>query len=167
MGSGKAKPLSEIVFEKYDTDKSGEIDAGEFRNLCYSLGYGLTSEEVELGVKVLDSDGSGKIEMKEFTTWWTKADRWADVKLDVETLEKRSKALDTFKSFDPSKTSKIKQADFEKFYASLIKEGLTKKTKEKFLEDLDTNKDGAIEFGEYLDWLARQGSLAQKLPEKK
>jgi len=166
MGMGRPKPLSEIVFDKYDTDKSGQIDIAEFRTLCYALGYALTAVEVELAVKVLDTDASGQIEKKEFTKWWAKSDRrWDDVKLDTDTLEKRNAALEAFKTYDPNKTGKIEKANFERLHGDLVKGGLTKKALDRFLEDLDSNRDGAIEFGEYLDWLARQGTLPQRLPE--
>jgi len=163
----KQKPLSEIVFDKYDTDKSGQIDAKEFQNLCYSLGYALTQQELDLGVKLLDSDGSGQIGKDEFSAWWKKSDRWADIKLDDDGVQKRQQVADTFSDFDADKKGSIFAKDFDKFYQSLVDQKLTTKSKEKFLEDLDKNRDGKIQFPEFVEWLERQGSFGQgvKLPE--
>ncbi|KAJ3058255.1 hypothetical protein HDU99_006896, partial [Rhizoclosmatium hyalinum] len=49
------------VFAKYDTDKSGSINASEFKALCYDMGYFLSEEEVQMDLKMLDLDGSGAI----------------------------------------------------------------------------------------------------------
>lgn len=35
----QVKPLSKIVFDKYDVDESGYIDVYEFKYLCYDLGH--------------------------------------------------------------------------------------------------------------------------------
>ncbi len=84
---GPPKPVWEIQFGKYDTDKSGKIDAEEFGHLCFNLGYALADDELKVAVKMLDSNGSGEIDKDEFKAWWTKSDRWAEIKLDDAELE--------------------------------------------------------------------------------
>jgi len=164
---GRPKPLSEIVFDKYDTDKSGSINKDEFRAMCFNLGYALSPDETDLAVKVLDSDGSGQIEKKEFTAWWAKSDRWSDVKLDEAGVAHRQKVASVFNGYDNGKTGSIQAKDYDAFFAELTSEGLTKKTKDKFLEDLDKNRDGKIQFPEYLEWLANQGSLSVQVIDTK
>ena len=75
---GGSRPMSEIMFEKYDTDKNGCLDhkvhrgqhrlsvhrlrVQEFEALCFAMGYALRPAEVETSCKMLDTDGSGVIE---------------------------------------------------------------------------------------------------------
>jgi len=54
-------PLSKIVFDKYDTDKSGAISYAEFKSMAYDLGYYISDIELKLAVKNLDKTGSGEI----------------------------------------------------------------------------------------------------------
>jgi len=153
------KPLSEIMFNKFDADKSGHIDAGEFQQLCFALGYALSPGEVTLALKVIDLDGSGQVDCKEFTKWWKNSRRWDDLKLDEETLGVRQAAAEVFNSYDPGKSGKLATTDFEQFHADLVKNGMTTKDKDTCLADLDTSGDGAVQFNEYIDWLQRIGSI--------
>jgi len=164
MNFGPPKPLSEIMFNKFDTDKSGSIDANEFQQLCFNLGHILTDAELKLALKTLDDDNSGKIELREFTTWWKRSDRWAELKLDEDELSKRKLAAETFNSFDSSKTGFLQAKDFEALYQSLLDSKLTTKPKDRALADFDTNGDKKLSFSEYIDWLKRQGTLTVKLP---
>jgi len=164
MNFGAPKPLSEIMFNKFDVDKSGSIDSKEFQQLCFNLGYSLTDTELQLALKTLDDDNSGKIELKEFTTWWKKADRWSELKLDEAELAKRQSAAETFNSFDTSKTGFLQAKDFEKFYQSLVDSKLTTKSKDRALADFDSNGDHKLNFSEYIEWLKRQGTITVKLP---
>ena len=68
----KKKPLSRIMFDKFDTDGSGAIGKEEFKNLCYDLGHFLSDQELELGMQWLDKDGSGEIEYDEFVEWYVR-----------------------------------------------------------------------------------------------
>jgi Ca2+-binding EF-hand superfamily protein len=152
------------MFNKFDTDKSGSIDSKEFQHLCFNLGYSLTDTELKLALKTLDDDSSGKIELREFTTWWKRADRWSELKLDDDELSKRQVAADTFNSFDSSKSGVLQSKDFDGFYQSLVNAKLTSKPKDRALADFDTNGDKKLSFAEYIEWLKRQGTLTVKLP---
>jgi len=44
----------------------------------------------------------------------------------------------------------------------LVSVGLTTKSEESCLADLDQNNDKSIQFNEYVDWLQRIGTLPQK-----
>ena len=48
----QSEPLSEIMFNKFDQDKSGSIDSSEFHQLCFNLGNALTDTELQLALKV-------------------------------------------------------------------------------------------------------------------
>merc|ERR1712224_749019 len=86
-GPPGTKPLSRIMFEKYDKDQSGCIDRDEFKRLCMEMGCFLSDEEHTLAVAVLDGSGDGRIQYDEFVAWWKKGEgRWAQFSLDDEQL---------------------------------------------------------------------------------
>ena len=61
------------VFNRYDDDGSGEIDAGELMEIFQSLGVSVTEQEVEAMVEEVDEDESGTIDFNEFNSMVQKA----------------------------------------------------------------------------------------------
>ena len=57
------------IFNEFDSDKSGSIDATEFEVVMYALGEVLTRKEVEAAMSVLDADKNGTIDFNEFFNW--------------------------------------------------------------------------------------------------
>uniref|UniRef100_A0A7S3YG39 EF-hand domain-containing protein n=3 Tax=Lotharella globosa TaxID=91324 RepID=A0A7S3YG39_9EUKA len=155
---------AQIIFEKFDTNKSGSIDTKEFQALCYNLGYMLTDTEIKYAILMLDKDGSGVIESSEFKQWWGSADRWSKLFLDEDGLRQRTAAANVFRRFDPTGSGNIKNCDFEALHATLVEFNLTTKTANECQRDLDSNRDGRIQFVEYIEWLGRQYNWASKIP---
>ncbi len=54
------------VFNTFDADGNGSIDATEIKAVCESLGLEANATEVEALIKQADEDGNGKIEFEEF-----------------------------------------------------------------------------------------------------
>ena len=54
------------IFDRYDDDGSGEIDASELGMIFAALGQPMSDDEVEKLVKEIDEDESGMIEFPEF-----------------------------------------------------------------------------------------------------
>jgi hypothetical protein len=65
-------PYAEVreVFDRYDRNKSGLIEAREFARVCEALGMEIDEEELTAGIEQLDSDRDGKISWDEFAGWW-------------------------------------------------------------------------------------------------
>jgi len=160
---GQPKSMHEIMFEKFDGDNSGYIDPTEFQLLCRNLGYAVSAAELALALKTIDSDGSGQISKDEFAKWWGRADRWSELHMDEKQLEIRQRASEAFKTFDHSNKGVITSADYDAFYDALIQQKLTTKDKTSCFADLDGNGDGSISFAEYVEWLARIGSISVKV----
>lgn len=60
----------EIAFAKYDTNRSGDIDARELALMLEDLGVEVTEERLAEAFDVLDADGNGFISFEEFADWW-------------------------------------------------------------------------------------------------
>jgi Ca2+-binding EF-hand superfamily protein len=61
-----------LLFQKYDTDGNGVMDASELGNFIKKdLGYKISEEELQKVLGVLDKDGSGQLEFEEVCKWWS------------------------------------------------------------------------------------------------
>lgn len=58
------------LFEIFDRNHSGDIDAEEFQDLAYHLGETITVEEAAALIELLDTNKDGKVDFEEFFTWW-------------------------------------------------------------------------------------------------
>ena len=54
------------VFETFDKDKNGSIDAKEIKEVCESMGIQADGDDIKDLIKQADEDGNGKIEFDEF-----------------------------------------------------------------------------------------------------
>lgn len=60
------------AFALFDADSSGTIDKGELRALAAQLGATMNTDDMAAVMREIDVDGSGEIDVEEFTAWWTK-----------------------------------------------------------------------------------------------
>jgi len=58
----------EALFVQYDDDDSGELEMEEVRQLVAQLGTQLSDQEAANLFRVMDADGSGSVDFKEFAT---------------------------------------------------------------------------------------------------
>lgn len=63
--------IARTLFEEYDTDGGGRLDATEIHALCNRLGKKMTMKQAEKLVDKLDDSGDMQLDADEFTRWWT------------------------------------------------------------------------------------------------
>jgi Ca2+-binding EF-hand superfamily protein len=61
------------VFDRYDVNKSGEIDLRELQQLVRSLGLSMDRESINNAMFTLDLNRNGTISFEEFWNWWQRA----------------------------------------------------------------------------------------------
>eukprot|EP01088_Endostelium_zonatum_P004755 TRINITY_DN16084_c0_g1_i1.p1 TRINITY_DN16084_c0_g1~~TRINITY_DN16084_c0_g1_i1.p1 ORF type:complete len:186 (+),score=52.65 TRINITY_DN16084_c0_g1_i1:45-560(+) len=150
--NGQLPPLSRRIFDKYDKDQSGNIDAKDFGSLCYDLGYFLSPQEVQVAVNMIDQNGDGKINLKEFTHFWATDARFDKLRLSDKELEWMYAAVRYFRFFDKDSNGLMDRNEFAKVHADLVKNGQTSRTLDQVLGDIDTSGDGQVSFNEYVQW---------------
>jgi len=155
--------MAEIMFNKIDADHSGSIDFNKFQLLCGNLGFTMTNVELQFAMKIIDKQGTGRVELEEFKVWWNKSERWTDMKLDEKDIEVRKSASQAFQTWDADNQGMIAKKDFEGFYTNLISKKLTIKDKASCLKELDKNNTGHILFTDYVDWLKNIGTIKIKV----
>ena len=61
--------VARAIFDRYDADGSGKIDALELRACCAELGHDLDDDALAKAIVALDEDASGCISEAEFCQW--------------------------------------------------------------------------------------------------
>ncbi len=59
------------IFQRYDRNRTGSIEAPEFARLLEALGQNITDEELMIAFDIIDTDRTGKISWTQFKNWWT------------------------------------------------------------------------------------------------
>ena len=101
-----------------------------------SLSDGMKLENIEQIFKSIDTDNSGNIEYTEFIS--------ASIEKNIYLNEEKLK--DAFKLFDADNSGKISRAEIEK----VLHTGKNSKEVDTIMNKHDTNKDGEIDFNEFL-----------------
>ena len=142
----------EELFNKYDADGGGTIDASELQALCFDMGMTFEDEaDKQLVLSMLDTDGDGEVSMDEFKVWWLANSETFFVK---EYSENVKAAIHFFKKFDDDLSGELDQMEF----VAMCKEmGWNTRDTAMSLVMLDTDGDGMISFQEFLAWYSDDG----------
>ena len=66
------KSEMKLVFERIDENGNGYLDAEELRKLASIIDpQGLSTEELEAALSMMDDDGDDEIDFEEFFEWWS------------------------------------------------------------------------------------------------
>eukprot|EP00941_MAST-03F_sp_MAST-3F-sp1_P004332 g4332.t1 len=84
------------VFNSFDADNSGSIDAEELRSVLEGLGQEPSEEELLLLIEEADEDGSGEIEFEEFIPLVKSLSSW------IERMKAKKAHLAMLKNFPES-----------------------------------------------------------------
>jgi len=137
------------------------------QDLCYELGYKMDPVEVQAALRSLDTDNSGTVGFDEFYKWFTSNDKFKA--LDISSNPKLLQAAEYFRSvplpphsretnslsskYDTDYTGKIGLSEYKLLAADLGQIGLSDRDYAAGLISLDKNKDGQIDFNEFMNWL--------------
>jgi len=118
-----SKPLSRVVFDTYDSDKSGTINRAELKKVCYGLGHYLTEEEEAMALHRLDTNGDGTISYSEFAVWWREKDRFAEFDMTDTQRQAMLQCIQYFRYFDRDASGALSADEFVHLHADLVRNG--------------------------------------------
>jgi len=153
-------PLSQRIFNKYDTDQDGSIGTADLHALCMEMGFEMNKEQLEVAIKVMDTDGNGTIEFDEFEKWWNSDDRFGTMQRTPEEIEYLQSAYAKFVSFDKDGNGTIEREEFNDLHAMLVEEKYTTHQVDDDWSDMDKDGSGYISFAEYNEWLIERAHHA-------
>ncbi len=58
------------LFARFDVNKDDHIDEGEFGLLLRALGEVIPKSNLTLQFQIVDTNGDGIVDFKEFVDWW-------------------------------------------------------------------------------------------------
>ncbi|XP_022332297.2 neo-calmodulin-like [Crassostrea virginica] len=130
------------VFDDFDKDKSGHIDAAELGNSLRVFGLNPTMKEIYDMINEVDKNGNGTIEFDEFLAFLKRSYRKPDeIKLDLKKA---------FRILDINGDGFITREELQKVLTKMG-ETLTEKEVDEMMEKADKNGDGKIDYEEYVD----------------
>ncbi|GLT47274.1 hypothetical protein SLA2020_209820 [Shorea laevis] len=142
--------LSELryVFDKFDSNKDGKICQTDYKNILRALGQGNTISDVPKIFQVVDLDGDGFINFKEFVEVHKKSG-------GVRTMDIHS----AFHMFDLNQDGKISA---EEVMEVLRRLGDTHSLEDcrRMVRAVDTDGDGMVDMDEFIAMMTRTMKLA-------
>ena len=133
LSENEIKEIKEI-FQSIDTDNDGKITLEEMKKVISKGDINIKFDEDIF--KKIDTDNSGNIEYTEFIS--------ASIEKNVYMNEQ--KLRDAFNLFDTDKNGKISKKEIER----VLKMGVDAKEIDAIMAKHDTNKDGEIDFKEFM-----------------
>lgn len=146
-------PFTKVIFDKYDADKTGTIDATEFLYMCREMGRYMTAQEAEVAIRVIDKEGVGKVTYESFNEWWNSNERFQKVTFNGQMLAYLNAAITSFMAYDLDGNGTICRNEFANLHRSLVNSAYKTTTEQADWDAMDANHSGCISFAEYRDWL--------------
>jgi Ca2+-binding EF-hand superfamily protein len=91
--------------------------------------------------------------------WWRKDDRWGYLQLSEEQLELLGKIHEIFQSYDADGSGQLEKNEFHECYLGLVNGGFQLKDFDEAFDQLDTERNGIIDYNEFIRWLVSEGVL--------
>lgn len=130
------------AFDLFDLDGGGTISAGELATVLNALGQSPTQQEILDMVTAVDSDNSGELDFQEFVMLMARRLNDLDGKSESELL------ADAFKEFDLDGSGLI-SPDEMRLVLNQLGETLSEEEVDDFIQNVDMNGDGQIDFEEF------------------
>lgn len=165
-----------IMFDSLDTGEDRRVDLGEFQAAIPKLaewGVLIAESKAEDEFNKIDTNDGGQVLFAEFCSWAIKQkldlgeEKDGGDKDEVElgmTVEEKIK--DTFQRYDADGNGVITPEELTALFSELDP-GLSENEIKQIIGVSDANKDGVIDFKEFVDWLfGRKGGKGGKVVEK-
>jgi Ca2+-binding EF-hand superfamily protein len=94
-------------------------------------------------------------------TWWDNEGPSKGLKLGDKELQKRVEAAAMFKNYDTDGSGAVSKEEFSAMHQEMQRRGYTAKPVDAVLAEIDEDRDGEVQFNEYINWLIKSGILSK------
>lgn len=137
------------TFNLFDKNGNGSICKEELGTLLRAVGENPTQKEIDFFIKTCDKNKNDQIEFEDFRHLMTIIHRDSVRKEDEEKTLMRA-----FKLFDKDNNGTIERAELERITTQLG-EKLTDEELEQMFKLVDSNKDGKIDYREFIKYVTK------------
>ena len=137
------------IFQAFDTDKSGTVTISELMDGLRKKGVDKAASDVADLVNNMDMDGNGELDYEEFIA----------ATLSTAKMENDDNLARAFAYFDKDNSGYISREEVVKVIADFGLDGELEADVNEFMEAADTNKDGKIDYDEFLAVMTASGSM--------
>jgi len=145
--------IMRTAFDIFDKDNNNEIDREEFGTLIRAIGFNPSNREIEEMLKKFDKNRDGVIDFQEFITMAKHFEGCG--KDDLEQNLRQA-----FRVFDRDGNGYISTEEL-RYVVTTFGERLTEEEAEELIAMFDKNKNGRLEYEEFVTWA--KSSLADYL----
>lgn len=128
------------AFSMFDTDNGGTISFTELRGVMKSLGANPTDDDLKRMMQSVDDNGDNEIDFEEFL------DLMSSNKPSLDDPDRELR--EAFKVFDEDNSGSISRTEVRKIMKKLGQK-LSDEELDAMMEEVDTDKDGQIDFNEF------------------
>ncbi|KAG6504852.1 probable calcium-binding protein CML13 [Zingiber officinale] len=139
LSKQKRQEIKEI-FDLFDTDQSGSLDAKELTVAMRALGFEMTDEDIHRLMSEIDKDRNGAIEFEEFLFMMT---------AKIGERDNKEELTRAFRIIDQDKNGKISDVDIQRI-AHELGESFTLDEIQAMIKTADINGDGEVDIEEFL-----------------
>ena len=149
------------MFNRFDTDGSGQIGPEEVANIAETLDIELKEGELDKAMAAMDVDHEGDVDFEEFSKWWNaEHDLAIRMKRALATEEHRLKAA--FRKCDTDSGGTLDRNEVDAM-SKVLGISLTEEETAQMMFELDENGDNEVDFGEFTSWWFAGSATAQKV----
>ena len=148
------------LFDRFDTDGGGTIDAAEVENMGKLLGSELTAAELRRAVFEMDEDGGGEVDFEEFVHWWSSHSPIA-VKLRRAVIAEEALISASFERIDTDKSGTLDTNEIGAL-ADVMGLHLTEAEVAEAVAQLRVQQ-GEVSFDAFAEWWLAGSDLAKRL----
>ena len=144
---------SDILFIHLSLFCSGSISRNELRSLCYDISYYLSDDELAWAWTIMDKDGSGHIDYREFADWWKMSSRFEHLKiLNDQHMILVCQVAEIYRLYDVANQGTLNRTQCTALCQDLIREGIidTNAHQACQFDEIDRGQDGRIHFNELI-----------------
>ncbi|RUP43401.1 hypothetical protein BC936DRAFT_137237 [Jimgerdemannia flammicorona] len=148
------------VFDAYDKDGTGHISQAELGEVLAEMNLHTSGQELKDIYENTDIDKSGSIEFHEFLVMMADAidagvgeDDEDDEDVNTEKFTEELRAQ--LKIWDENGDGKISSSELRKFVETVGDGAVSAKVLEDLIVELDTNRNGVIEYNEFIVMLTQ------------
>ena len=139
ISSNKEKEFKNI-FDKYDSNKDGNVNSDELANILKAININVSDEEIKEIIEEIELEGNNEINFENFISIVNRREKDVDTKEEV---------LNAFKFFDKEGNGLININDL-KYIMINVSKNLSEAEIDDMLKEADLDMDGFINYEEFI-----------------